>query len=63
MQRASDLKLPPHLHALFFDGVYVPGVNSAAEFRALPRLSTSDVADALQVATVLTSALKNTQAR
>jgi hypothetical protein len=51
VQRASsDLKLNPHLHAVFLDGVYVPGVDGAPEFRALPRLSTSGVADALQVA-------------
>jgi hypothetical protein len=51
VQRASsDLKLNPHLHAVFLDGVYVPSSDGATEFRALPRLSTTDVADALQVA-------------
>jgi hypothetical protein len=53
VQRASsDLKLNPHLHAVFLDGVYVPAADpdSAPEFRPLPRLSTTDVADALQVA-------------
>jgi hypothetical protein len=51
VQRASsDLKLNPHLHAVFLDGVYVPGPDGTPEFRALPRLSTTDVADALQVA-------------
>ena len=51
MQRASsDLKRNPHLHAVFLDGVYVPGPDGTPEFRALPRLSTTDVADALQVA-------------
>jgi hypothetical protein len=53
VQRASsDLKLNPHLHAVFLDGVYAPGAaeEDAPLFRALPRLSTSEVADALQVA-------------
>jgi hypothetical protein len=51
VQRASsDLKLNPHLHAVFLDGVYVPGPDGTPEFRALTRLSTTDVADALQVA-------------
>jgi hypothetical protein len=54
VQRASsDLKLNPHLHANFLDGVYVPGPDGpdgTPEFRALPHLSTTDVADALQVA-------------
>lgn len=67
VQRASsDLKLNPHLHAVFLDGVFAPGAgtgtatgadgtrdnstNAAPEFRALPRLSTTEVADALQVA-------------
>ncbi|MDF3067088.1 MAG: transposase [Polyangiaceae bacterium] len=51
VQRASsDLKLNPHLHAVFLDGVYVPGGDGTPEFRALPRLSTTDVADAPQVA-------------
>jgi hypothetical protein len=30
--------------------VYVPGPDGKPEFRALPRLSTTDVADALQIA-------------
>ncbi|HEX2873560.1 MAG TPA: transposase [Polyangiaceae bacterium] len=38
------------MHAVFLDGVYVPGRDATPEFRALPRLSTTDVADALQVA-------------
>ncbi|HEY5376819.1 MAG TPA: hypothetical protein VIK01_24220 [Polyangiaceae bacterium] len=39
MQRASsDLKLNPHLHAVFLDGVYVPGGDGTPEFYALPRL-------------------------
>ena len=51
VQRASsDLKLNPHLHAVFVDGVYAAGSDGNLEFRALPRLSTSDVADALQIA-------------
>jgi hypothetical protein len=47
---SSDLKLNPHLHAVFLDGAYVPGPDGTPEFRALPGLSTTDVADALQVA-------------
>src|SRR5438034_9833631 len=47
---SSDLKLNPHLHAVFLDGVYVPVRDGTPEFHALPRLSTTDVADALQVA-------------
>jgi hypothetical protein len=51
VQRASsDLKLNPHLHAVFLDGVYAAGAGGNLEFRPLPRLSTSDVADALQIA-------------
>jgi hypothetical protein len=51
VQRASsDLKLNPHLHAVFLDGVYAASTDGSLEFRALARLSTSDVADALQIA-------------
>jgi len=47
---SSDLKLNPHLHAVFLDGVYAAGAGGTLEFRALPRLSTRVVADALQIA-------------
>jgi hypothetical protein len=51
VQRASsDLKLNPHLHAVFLDGVYAATSDESLEFRALPRLSTTDVADVLQIA-------------
>jgi hypothetical protein len=51
VQRASsDLKLNPHLHVIFLDGVYTAAADGELVFRALPRLSTTDVADALQVA-------------
>jgi putative transposase len=51
VQRASsDLKLNPHLHVVFLDGVYTAAPSGNLEFRALSRLSTTDVADALQVA-------------
>jgi hypothetical protein len=45
---SSDLDLDPHFHALFLDGVYRPPHADAPVFRALPRLSTSDVAEVLQ---------------
>jgi len=44
---SSDLKLNPHLHGVFLDGVFVPDSEGKPTFRALPRLSTSDVADVL----------------
>jgi hypothetical protein len=44
------LKLNPHLHVVFLDGVYAAAADGSLEFRVLPRLSTNDVADALQVA-------------
>jgi len=47
---ASDPKLNPHLHVVFLDGVYAAAADGTLEFRALSRLSTTDVADALQVA-------------
>jgi hypothetical protein len=51
VQRASsDLKLNPHLHVVFLDGVYAASADGSLAFRALPRLSTTDVADALQIA-------------
>jgi hypothetical protein len=53
VQRASsDLKLNPHLHVVFLDGVYTAPAEAhgGLGFRALPHLSTTDVADALQIA-------------
>jgi hypothetical protein len=47
---SSDLKLNPHLHVVFLDGVYTAPAHGTPVFRVLPRISTTDVADALQVA-------------
>lgn len=44
---SSDLKLNPHLPGIFLDGVYVLDAAGKPTFRALPELSTSDVADVL----------------
>lgn len=46
---ASDLRLHPHFHAVFLDGVYVQSPSGELEFVELPRLRTSEVADVLQV--------------
>src|SRR5688572_21853890 len=50
VQRCSaDLKLNPHLHAIFLDGAYQQlGDGDEPTFTAVPRLSTSEVADVLQ---------------
>ena len=45
---SSDVKLNPHLQAVFLDGLYIPGPDGTLEFRALPRLSTTDCADDLK---------------
>ncbi|MEO8900188.1 MAG: transposase [Polyangiaceae bacterium] len=53
VQRASsDVKLNPHLHVVFLDGLYAESSasESVLSFRALPHLSTTDVVDALQTA-------------
>lgn len=49
---SSDLKLNPHLHGVFLDGVYVLGADGKPVFRALPKLSTDEVGDVLQVVRV-----------
>jgi hypothetical protein len=49
---SSDLRLNPHVHGVFLDGVYTVATDGAPVFHALPRLSTTEVADALQVARV-----------
>ena len=49
---SSDLRLDPHIHAIVLDGVYAAGADGAPAFHTLPRLSTTEVADALQVARV-----------
>ncbi len=45
---SSDLKLNPHFHAVLLDGVYLPGPDGQPVFTALPRLSSSEVADVVQ---------------
>jgi hypothetical protein len=43
VQRASsDLKLNPHLHVVFLDGVYAASTDGSLAFRVLPRLSTTE---------------------
>ncbi len=50
MQRASsDLRCNPHLHGIFLDGVFLMGSEGVPVFRALPRLSTMDAAEVLQI--------------
>jgi hypothetical protein len=52
VQRTSaDLKLNPHFHSVFLDGVFVPAAEPGAApvFHALAELETQDVADLLQV--------------
>jgi hypothetical protein len=50
MQRSSsDLRVNPHLHGVFLDGLFVMGPDSAPVFRTLPRLSTTDTAEVLQI--------------
>jgi Putative transposase len=50
VQRTSaDLKLNPHYHAIFLDGVYELDAGGQPVFSALSRLSTSELADALTV--------------
>jgi hypothetical protein len=46
---SSDLKLNPHFHAVFLDGSYAADAAGTPIFQAVPRLSTSDVADVLQI--------------
>jgi hypothetical protein len=53
VQRTSaDLKLNPHLHSVFLDGVFVAGPDGGdgkPVFHTLPRISDTAVADLLQV--------------
>ena len=50
MQRASsDLRCNSHLHGVFLDGLFVMGPDAVPVFRALPRLSTTDAAEVLQI--------------
>jgi hypothetical protein len=43
-------QLRGRLDAVFLNGAYAVGLDGNLEFRPLPQLSTSDVADALQIA-------------
>jgi putative transposase len=45
---SSDLKLHPHLHVLFLDGVYRELGADGVSFTELPRLSTREVGDVLE---------------
>jgi hypothetical protein len=45
----SDLKLNPHWHGLFVDGVYVKQADGQPVFHPLPRLCTEEVGDLMQV--------------
>jgi hypothetical protein len=45
---SSDLKLNPHLHILFLDGVYRELDASTVGFTALPRLTTREVGEVLE---------------
>jgi hypothetical protein len=52
VQRASsDLRLNPHFHAVFLDGVFTDGEGKPT-FHELPRLRADEVADVLQVVRV-----------
>ena len=51
-RNSADLKLSPHLHAIFVDGVFATVPDGKPFFHALPRLSTDEVADLLQVVRV-----------
>lgn len=46
----SDLRLSPHLHSLFLDGVFAEDEGGELVFHPLPFLTNDDVGDVLQVA-------------
>jgi Putative transposase. len=48
----SDLKLNPHWHGLFVDGVFGKQTDGSPVFHPLPRLATEEVGDLLQVVRV-----------
>jgi hypothetical protein len=48
-RNSADLKLDPHMHAIFVDGVFATDPDGKPVFHALPRLSTDEVGDLLQV--------------
>lgn len=45
---SSDLRLNPHVHAVFLDGVHHEGAGGEVAFHALPRLETEEVARVLE---------------
>jgi Putative transposase len=45
---SSDLRLNPHVHAVFLDGVFHDDAKGEVMFQALPRLDTEEVADVLE---------------
>jgi hypothetical protein len=45
---SSDLRLNPHVHAVFLDGVFHEDARGEVRFRALPRHETEDVARVLE---------------
>ena len=47
-QTSSDLRLNPHVHAVFLDGVHHEDDGGAVRFHALPRLETEEVARVLE---------------
>jgi len=49
---SSDLRLNPHYHAVFLDGVFAPGEDGALRFHALPSLTSGEVADLMQTVRV-----------
>lgn len=53
----SDLRLSPHLHSLFLDGVFAEDEGGELVFHPLPFLTNDDVGDVLQVARARTLAL------
>jgi hypothetical protein len=48
---SSDLRLNPHVHAVFVDGVFHEDAGGEVKFPALPRLTTEEVACVLEDAT------------
>ena len=56
---SSDLRLNPHLHSLFLDGVFAEDEDDAGElrFHPLPFLTNDDVSDILQIVCARTIAM------
>jgi hypothetical protein len=49
-RNSADLKLNPHMHAIFVDGVFATDLDGKPVFDALPRLSTEEVGDLIHSA-------------